>query len=108
MGIGVEEEFLLLGPDGAVLPSAPFVSRLTRAEDRIRPGFLAYQLETATPVCGRLDELRHELAALRLLAGDAARRAGAGLVATGAPPFAAGPLGAVTDETRFHELAGRF
>ena len=106
--IGVAEEFLLLGPDGAVVPSAPFVARQSRDEVRIKPGFLAYQLVTDTAGCGSLDELRGELSRLRLLAGDAARRAGAGLVSVGAPPFAAGPLGAVTDETRYRELAGWF
>jgi carboxylate-amine ligase len=106
--MGVEEEFLLLGPDGAVVPSAPFVARQSRAGDQIKPEFLAYQVETSTAVCTRLDELRRELVLLRLRAGDAARRAGASLVAVGAPPFAAGPLGAVTDETRYRDLAGRF
>jgi carboxylate-amine ligase len=106
--IGVAEEFLLLGPDGAVVPSAPFVAGLARDEDRIKPGFLAYQLVTDTAGCGGLDELRRQLSRLRLLAGSAARRAGASLVSVGAPPFAAGPLGAVTDETRYRELAGWF
>jgi carboxylate-amine ligase len=106
--VGVAEEFLLLGPDGAVVPSAPFVARQARDEDRIKPGFLAYQLVTDTAECGSLDELRGELSTLRRQAADAARRAGAGLVSVGAPPFAAGPLGAVTDETRYRELAGWF
>ena len=95
--MGVEEEFLLLAPDGAVVPSAPYVARLARAGDQIKPEFLAYQLETTTAVCTRLDQLRRELIQLRARAADAARRAGAKLVAVGAPPFAAGPLGAVTD-----------
>ena len=106
--IGVAEEFLLLGPDGAVVPSAPFVARQAQDEDRIKPGFLAYQLVTEAAGCESLDELRGELSRLRLLAGDAARRAGVSLVSVGAPPFAAGPLGAVTDETRYRELAGWF
>jgi carboxylate-amine ligase len=106
--IGVAEEFLLLGPDGAVVPAAPFVAGLARDEDRIKPGFLAYQVVTDTAGCESLDELRGELSRLRLQAGDAARRAGASLVSVGAPPFAAGPLGAVTDETRYRELAGWF
>jgi carboxylate-amine ligase len=75
--IGVAEEFLLLGPDGAVLPTAPFVARQARDEDRIRPGFMAYQLVTDTAGCGSLDEVRTELSRLRRQAGDAARRAGA-------------------------------
>jgi carboxylate-amine ligase len=105
--VGVEEEFLLLGPDGAVVPSAPYVCRLARAED-IRPGFLAFQLTTTTAMSTGLDDLRRDLSRLRTLAGDAARRAGVSLVSIGAPPYAAGPLTAVTDEIRFQELAGRF
>ncbi|MCU7726006.1 YbdK family carboxylate-amine ligase [Actinoplanes sp. KI2] len=106
--MGVEEEFLLLAPDGAVVPSAPRVARLAAAGDQIKPEFLSCQLETTTAVCTSLDRLRRELVRLRSRAADAASRAGASLVAVGTPPFAAGPLDAVTDEARYRDLAGRF
>jgi carboxylate-amine ligase len=106
--VGVEEEFLLLEPDGSVAPVAARVVQSAEAGGRIGPGFMAYQAETATIACTGLDELRSELVELRLLAADAAARAGARLVATSTPPLAAGPFGALTDNARYRELARRF
>jgi carboxylate-amine ligase len=106
--MGVEEEFLLLDPDGAVAPAAPDVMRRVGADDRIKPEYMAYQLETATSVCTGLDELRRELTRLRLVAAQAAEEAGVHLVASGAPPFRAGPLDALSVDDRYRELAVRF
>ncbi|MFC4068745.1 carboxylate-amine ligase [Actinoplanes subglobosus] len=106
--MGVEEEFLLLDPDGAVAPAAPDVMRRIGHDDRIKPEYMAYQLETATSVCTGLDELRQELTRLRLTAAEAAENAGVYLVASGAPPFRAGPLDALSSEDRYRELAARF
>ncbi|MFD1370769.1 carboxylate-amine ligase [Actinoplanes sichuanensis] len=105
--MGVEEEFLLLDPDGAVAPAAPDVMRRID-DDRIKPEYMAYQLETATSVCTGLDELRRESTRLRLTAAEAAEAAGVYLVASGAPPFRSGPLDALTGEDRYHRLAERF
>jgi carboxylate-amine ligase len=106
--MGVEEEFLLLDPDGAVAPAAPDVVRRIGGDDRIKPEYMTYQLETATSVCTGLDELRRELTRLRLVAAEAAESAGVYLVASGSPPFRAGPLDALTADDRFQELAQRF
>jgi glutamate---cysteine ligase / carboxylate-amine ligase len=113
--VGVEEEFLLLYPSGAVAPvagtvarSAARAARRTGAVASVTREFMAYQLETSTAVCRTLDELRAELAYLRELAARYAERAGARLVAVGAPPFAAGPLDALSRSRRYHELARRF
>ena len=106
--MGVEEEFLLLADDGSVTPAAPRVVRLAGLAERVKPECMAYQVETATTVCTRLDELRRDLAGLRLRAADAADRAGARLVAVGAAPIAGGPLGASSEEGRYRELARRF
>lgn len=105
--MGVEEEFLLLANDGSVAPVAPSVVRLA-ALDQIKPEYMAYQVETATKVCTSIDELRRDLVRLRLIAADAAERAGAHLIAVGAPPVAAGPLRALTGNERYQELARRF
>lgn len=104
--IGVEEEFLLLADDGSVSPTASRVVRLAGLE-QIKPEFMAYQVETATAVCTRLDELRRELVRLRLIAADAAERCGARLVATGVVPLTTPPLMPV-DNARYHELIRRF
>ncbi|MEV6300622.1 YbdK family carboxylate-amine ligase [Actinoplanes sp. NPDC051861] len=106
--MGVEEEFLLLEPDGAVAPKASAVVRNVRTEDQIKPEYMAYQLETATAVCTGLDELRRELTRLRLVAAEAAEKSGVYLVASGAAPLAAGPLGALTSDDRYQRLARRF
>ncbi|WP_433788918.1 carboxylate-amine ligase [Actinoplanes sp. CA-252034] len=106
--MGVEEEFLLLDPDGAVAPAAPDVIRRTGGDERIKPEYMAYQLETATSVCTGLGELRRELSRLRLTTAEAAEAAGAYLVASGAPPFRAGPLGALSADDRYRVLAERF
>ncbi|MDI6105229.1 YbdK family carboxylate-amine ligase [Actinoplanes sp. NEAU-A12] len=106
--MGVEEEFLLLDPDGAVAPEASAVVRHTGGDDRIKPEYMAYQVETATSVCTGLDELRQELTGLRLIAARAADRAGVHLVASGSPPFRAGPIDALTDGDRYRRLAHLF
>jgi carboxylate-amine ligase len=106
--IGVEEEFLLLAEDGSVNPVAARVVRLAGQPEQIKPEYMAYQLETATSVCTRLDQLRRDLVRLRLIAADAAERAGARLAAVGAAPVAAGPLGALSDDHRFHAMANHF
>jgi carboxylate-amine ligase len=107
LSVGVEEEFLLLEPDGAVAPAA---ARVVRAAEvgGIVPEFMAYQVETVTGVCTTLGELRSDLERLRLLAARAAGQSGVRLVAAGAPPLAKGPLGALTDNPRYRELATRF
>ncbi len=110
--VGVEEEFLLVEPAGAVAPVAAQVAESAGGGagtgSRIVPEFMAYQLETATGVCTGLQELRAELGQLRLAAARAAERAGVRLVAVGAPPFAGGPLDALTDDPRYREMARRF
>ncbi|MEU4159048.1 YbdK family carboxylate-amine ligase [Actinoplanes sp. NPDC026670] len=106
--MGVEEEFLLLDPDGAVAPAAPDVMRRIGSDRRFKPEYMSYQLETATSVCTGLDELRRELIRLRLVAAQAAEKAGVYLIASGAPPFPTGPLGALSHEDRYLKLAERF
>ncbi|MEV6922887.1 YbdK family carboxylate-amine ligase [Dactylosporangium sp. NPDC051485] len=106
--VGVEEEFLLLEPDGSVAPVSAGVLRVTDGDDRLRHEFTAYQLETASGVHTRLDRLHDELAELRWVASRAAALSGARLVATGVPPFRRGPLEALADDARYHRLAARF
>jgi carboxylate-amine ligase len=103
--IGVEEEFILVDDRGAV---APVAGRLLGRGERIVGEYMTYQVETTSPVCTRLDELAAELYRLRLAASGRAAAAGARLVATGAPPFGAGPLDAVSDSPRYRELARRY
>lgn len=106
--MGVEEEFLLLQPDGAVTPTARSVVRLAGLPEQVKVEYAAYQVETNTAVCTGLEELRRELVRLRLIAADAAERTGARLVASASAPLASGPLRAVTGQARYRELARRF
>ncbi len=106
--MGVEEEFLLLRPSGALAPVAADVLRLTGVDSPLTPEFMAFQLESATRVCTGLDELRSDLVRLRLLAARGAEKAGARLVSAGLPPFRAGVLGEVTADERYLELVRRF
>ncbi|MFG2044208.1 YbdK family carboxylate-amine ligase [Dactylosporangium sp. NPDC048998] len=106
--VGVEEEFLLLEPDGAVAPVSAGVLGVTDGDDRVRHEYTAYQLETVSGVHTRLDRLHDELADLRRIAARAAELAGARLVAAGAPPFRRGPLETLTDDPRYRRLAERY
>ena len=106
--MGVEEEFFLLDQDGALAPKSGDVTRLAAAGREVTTEYMAYQVETATPVCTRLDELRSELLRLRLVTAGAAEQAGVRLVAAGAAPSTGGPLGAHTDHDRYRKRAHRY
>lgn len=106
--MGVEEEFLLLADDGSVNPVASRVVRAAGQPEQIKPEYMAYQLETATSVCTRLDQLRRDLVRLRLIAAETTERFGARLAAVGAAPVAAGPLQATNKDRRYHAMATRF
>ena len=108
--VGVEEEFLLVDAvSGGAVFGAPDMLRLIEDEPAITQEFMRYQIETATPVCSGLGEVRAELGRLRGLLAGAADRVGCVLVAAGVLPFDAPPAqAAVTDEARYREIASRF
>lgn len=88
--IGVEEEFLLLDP--ATLNLRPSADRaLAAARDRVgedvQHEFRLSQLETVTPVCQSLTDLRRELVRLRREVATAAEEAGCRIGAVGTHPF---------------------
>jgi carboxylate-amine ligase len=103
---GVEEEFLLVGPDGHLAGVAPAVLRRVREDPRIKPEQLPFQVEAATSVCTRLDEVRAELIALRWRLAEAADMVGVRLVAVGVPPLDPHPGGEPTHEGRYKEVRG--
>jgi carboxylate-amine ligase len=105
--VGVEEEFLLMEPGGALAPVAGEVVAAT-ADGQLMPELMAYQVETASRPCEHLADLRSELVRLRLLAARGAARAGARLVAAGLPPFRSGAVDAITAHPRYLEIARRF
>jgi carboxylate-amine ligase len=108
--IGVEEEFVLADPlTGRVALAAPRVLELLDGEPAVMPEFLRFQVETATGIRTRLDEVRADLLGLRRLVADAAGHAGCLVLASGTPPCGDLPgLPGVTDEPRYRALAARF
>lgn len=86
--VGVEEEFALLDPvSGEVALVAGEVIDACGDQHGIVPESMAYMVETRTPVCRTLDEVRHSLNAKRSRVATEARRCGATMVASGVAPY---------------------
>lgn len=107
--VGVEEEFVLVDPD----TGAPFPGNTRVVEAGKELGIdlqlelSTCQIETATPPCTSISQLRAELVRTRRLAATAATEVGARLLATGVPPL--GPLPpSITDVARYRRLAEHF
>jgi carboxylate-amine ligase len=109
--VGVEEEFLLVESDtGLVSPLAPAVLKALPNElhEYFRTEFHASQLETASPVCGTLTELRGSLFALRHAAGRAAALLGTRPLAVGTSPLPTRGQQPVSSVLRYSHMAGSF
>ncbi|MBV6757945.1 carboxylate-amine ligase [Rhodococcus opacus] len=107
--VGVEEEFVLIDPD----TGAPFLGNTRVVEAGRQLGIdlqlelSTCQIETATPPCTSISQLRGELVRTRRLAAAAATEVGARLLATGVAPM--GPLpSSITDVARYRRLAEHF
>ena len=104
--VGVEEEFLLVDPETRTLQAAaedvvPAAEEEVGDEEDVDPEFKRSQLETATPPCRKLSELRHELVQLRRGVIDAAERLGYRIAAAGTHPFANRGGGDVTPKESY-------
>ncbi|MYS23523.1 carboxylate-amine ligase [Streptomyces sp. DvalAA-14] len=92
--LGVEEEYFLLDPDtGLPAPRVDAVRAAAGLEPaagrhEVQEELLQAQIEVATPVCLRLDEVAGHLLRLRYAVSAAAERAGCVLAASGTPPMA--------------------
>lgn len=106
--LGVEEEFVLLDPDGNAACVAPDVLAVLSADPRVKPEFMRFQLETNTGVCADLETLAADLIRERRRAARVAALVGTRLVAVATPPFDVPRIAAVTDKSRYRELAARF
>ena len=105
--LGVEEEYGLVDPrTRQLVPVAMKV--LARAEvamgDGVQNEFKTSQIEMATPVCRTLDDVEREIRAARQRLGEAARAAGARLLASGTHPFSAASRQRTTDKERYRDL----
>lgn len=112
--LGVEEEFLLVDPVTRDL--VPAAARVLEAVDPAIAGggagqvtgeLTQAQVETATPVCGDLSELRQRLQALRSGLAVAAEENGVRLAALAAPVLPGEPP-PITESPRYRALADHF
>src|SRR5262249_13844578 len=106
--VGVEEEFFLLDPDGRVAPAAAAVADDPGVDGLLKPEYMVFQVESASRVHTRLDELRSDLVRRRPPPPGAARGGGVHLSRVGMPPFAEGPVGQVTQQKRYVDVARQF
>ncbi|WP_246246740.1 carboxylate-amine ligase [Isoptericola sediminis] len=90
--MGVEEEFLLVGPDGSPVAKAAEALAASGNDNResgtgaLEPEFMEEQLETATLPRASLEELAQEIRAGRARAQDAADRVDARVAALATSP----------------------
>ena len=102
---GVEEEYLILGPDGAprnaaeeLVAATPELGELTERE------FLACQLEIATPICHEAGEADEVLQLFRTVMGRAAGERGLVLAGTGVPPAGGDARAHLTGKRRYLDI----
>lgn len=106
---GVEEEFLLVDWDSG-RPMGCNADVAAHAADRgvdVQLELTTCQVETATVKTESSVQLRQELSRLRAATAEAARRAGAALLAIGVPPVAH-PDVTITGTERYRRIAERF
>lgn len=109
--VGVEEEFLLV--DAETGRPAPRIDDVIRdaealAGDAAQTELHRAQIETASPPCSSLEELRESLSGLRARMATAAARHGARLVTSGTYPGKMGGEGQlITSKDRYESMAQR-
>lgn len=106
LSIGVEEEFLLVDADSReVAPSAAKVLSTARETGcDLQAELTEFQVESATPVCRTMDEVRAELTAARGALNALAAQHGARIVATGTPLLGAVHPAPLTDDPRYRRM----
>ncbi|RKT54172.1 carboxylate-amine ligase [Saccharothrix australiensis] len=102
--LGVEEEFLVVDDSGLPVPVAgEVVEAANRLGADLQPELTRVQVESNTPVCRTLREVRGHLLAARSTAAAAAMQAGARLLAVGVP--LTGPMGQpFSDSDRYRRI----
>jgi carboxylate-amine ligase len=108
---GVEEEFHLVDPETFALAPSPELSAsamLGQAGPHLHAEITTTQLETATGICGTLDDLRAELACTRAEAAAAAAASGRALLAASTHPFGSWRDQEVTAAPRYEAMVVRW
>ncbi|GAA3013977.1 carboxylate-amine ligase [Actinokineospora diospyrosa] len=102
--VGVEEEFFLVGPDGALVNQGPeAVAGVTDVD--LKPELLRCQVESATGIQRYAGEIRDELAALRARLAKGAAEQDALLIAAGTAPHRQEDISVIGPGTRYHQIA---
>lgn len=109
--IGVEEEYLLVdAATGRLVPDSRRV--LERAPDDvtndIEPELYLSQIESGTPVCRDLGQVRAELVRLRRELAAEAEKAGNRLLASGTHPFSHWRDQEITPKTRYRTIVSDY
>jgi len=107
--IGIEEEYMLVNPDGGELarkvPRALMPAMRKRLGKAVSPEFLQAQVEVGTPVCKSAGEARRELAALRAGVAEVAAAHDLAIIAASTHPFADAHEQRITRKERYRLLA---
>jgi carboxylate-amine ligase len=105
--IGVEEELMILDPDG--WDCAPAIDRLVEEmgpdyEGRVKPELMKSVMEIATSPCATVAEAGAELVELRNAVIDGAGRLGLAIAASATHPFARAADQEIVERPRYQEL----
>jgi len=106
--MGVEEEYQIIDPKTRELRGRAARILLDTQEtlgEAVQPEIYLSQIETATPVCQSLPEVRSELARLRQAVIAAAAKDGNAIAAAGTHPFSDWEAQQVTPKKRYQGLA---
>ncbi|MFN3651803.1 MAG: glutamate--cysteine ligase [Armatimonadota bacterium] len=109
--LGVEEEYQIVDPETGELRSrASRVLRDARRElgEQVTTELHLSQVESATPVCETLDDVRAEVARHRRGLIEAAGRDGTRIIAAGTHPFSRPEHQMITPRERYQKLAADY
>lgn len=107
--IGIEEEFLLVDPDGGapIARNAEVAEVAARHDVDLQLELTTCQVETATEPAHRHQDLLEQIRHLRETAAKAAAESGAQLLAVALPPTVPQAF-PITDNPRYREIADRY
>ncbi len=107
--VGIEEEYLLVNLETRDLDNDPPASMLKECTElgggQVTPEFLRSQIEIGTRVCTNMQDARAELARLRGIIVQVARRFGLAPIAASTHPFARAIQQKHTEKDRYFALA---
>jgi carboxylate-amine ligase len=111
--IGVEEEFHLVNPEtGRLASGAERLLANVYPESALvglaQQEFQRSMIETSTPICNDMDEVRASVMESRRTIIEAADRAGLGVVAAGTVPDSGGQRGAVFPDARYRRISQEY